>query len=315
MKGLIMKKLMLMISAIAAGFTASAQAEISMSGKGELGAVSGSNEAHIYNGGKLSFAFSAAPSETLTVSSSASIDLDANDDGADSAFDTAAFSTLTFASGGATIVVGGAVGLAGEGAGSVGGANGDLVDEGGYARGTKASLSDDEGYGVSLSTAFGSASVTASYFWDSDAEGNNADTSNAATASGISVSAPLGSNMTLGFGYASLDDSDETETGGSLAYTMGAGTLTVGMQSVKTATGSADEESTSAKFSTTLGTGTLKVGYNNAKVGALKSTQTEINYSQPIGDGMSFYADLQSIDASTAGTSGTNIAFGTAVSF
>ena len=314
MKGLIMKKLMLMISAIAAGFTASAQAEVSMSGKGELGAVSGSNEAHIYNGGKLSFAFSASPSDTLTVSSSAGIDLDPNDDD-DTAVTATGFSNLTFASGGATIVIGSAVGLAGEGAGSVGGANGDLVDEGGYARGTSASLSDDEGYGVSLSTAFGSASVTASYFWDSDAEGNNADTSNAATASGISVSAPLGSNMTLGFGYASLDDSDETETGGSLAYTMGAGTLTVGMQSVKTATGSADEESTSAKFSTTLGTGTLKVGYNNAKVGALKSTQTEINYSQPIGDGMSFYADLQSIDASTAGTSGTNIAFGTAVSF
>ena len=314
MKGLIMKKLMLMISAIAAGFTASAQAEVSMSGKGELGAVSGSNEAHIYNGGKLSFAFSAAPSDTLTVSSSAGIDLDPNDDD-DTAVTATGFSNLTFASGGATIVIGSAVGLAGEGAGSVGGANGDLVDEGGYARGTSAGLSDDEGYGVSLSTAFGSASVTASYFWDSDAEGNNADTSNAATASGISVSAPLGSNMTLGFGYASLDDSDETETGGSLAYTMGAGTLTVGMQSVKTASGTDDEESTSAKFSTTLGTGSLTVGYNNAKVGALKSTQTEINYSQPIGDGMSFYADLQSIDASTAGTSGTNIAFGTAVSF
>lgn len=303
-----------MISAIAAGFTASAQAEVSMSGKGELGAVSGSNEAHIYNGGKLSFAFSASPSDTLTVSSSAGIDLDPNDDD-DTAVTATGFSNLTFASGGATIVIGSAVGLAGEGAGSVGGANGDLVDEGGYARGTSAGLSDDEGYGVSLSTAFGAASVTASYFWDSDAEGNNADTSNAATASGISVSAPLGSNMTLGFGYASLDDSDETETGGSLAYTMGSGTVTVGMQSVKTATGTSDEESTSAKFSTTLGTGSLTVGYNNAKVGALKSTQTEINYSQPIGDGMSFYADLQSIDASTAGTSGTNIAFGTAVSF
>ena len=314
MKGLIMKKLMLMISAIAAGFTASAQADVSMSGKGELGAVSGSNEAHIYNGGKLSFAFSASPSDNLTVSSSAGIDLDPNDDD-DTAVTATGFSNLTFASGGATIVVGSAVGLAGEGAGSVGGANGDLVDEGGYARGTSAGLSDDEGYGVSLSTAFGTASVTASYFWDSDAEGNNADTSNAATASGISVSAPLGSNMTLGFGYASLDDSDETETGGSLAYTMGAGTLSVGMQSVKTATGTDDEESTSAKFSTTLGTGSLTIGYNNAKVGALKSTQTEINYSQPIGDGMSFYADLQSIDASTAGTSGTNIAFGTAVSF
>ena len=314
MKGLIMKKLMLMISAIAAGFTASAQADISMSGKGELGAVSGSNEAHIYNGGKLSFAFSAAPSDTLTVSSSAGIDLDPNDDD-DTAVTATGFSNLTFASGGATIVIGSAVGLAGEGAGSVGGANGDLVDEGGYARGTSAGLSDDEGYGVSLSTSFGAASVTAAYLYDMSSANNNADTSEADTGAGLSVSAPLGGNMTLGFGYASLDNTDETETGGSLAYTMGAGTLTVGMQSVKTATGTDDEESTSAKYSTSLGAGSLTIGYNNAKVGTLKSTQTEINYSQSIGDGMSFYADLQSIDASTAGTSGTNIAFGTAVSF
>ena len=65
--------------------------------------------------------------------------------------------------------------------------------------------------------------------------------------------------MTLSLGYASLDNTSETNTGGSVAYVMGGNTIELGYQSVQTASGTADETDTTARLTTSLGGLRLKL--------------------------------------------------------
>lgn len=312
-----MKKLLVLISSAFAAMVGSAHADISVSGSAGLGAVSGNGSAtNIYSGGAVSFALSSDLGNGVVVSTSAGITLDTNDATTSSGSTSATgLSNIAFATGGSTITVGRAVGLAGAGTGDVSGAAGDLVDEGGYTGPKRAGLSDDEGYGISLSTSVGGSTVTVAHILDltpAGTEYNNASTTEADTASGISVSVPVGT-MTLSLGYASLDNTSETNTGGSVAYVMGGNTIELGYQSVQTASGTADETDTTARLTTSLGGAAVKVGYGTGKIGADKSTTTEISVSQSVGAGASLFLDIQNHTGN--GTSGTNMALGTTVSF
>lgn len=309
-----MKKLLVLISSAFAAMIGSAKADISVSGSYGLGAVSGNGSAtNIYSGGAVSFALSSDLGNGVSVSSSAGITLDTNDTASSVA--ASGLSNVSFATGGSTITVGRAVGVAGTGTGDVSGAAGDLVDEGGYTGTARAGVSDDEGYGVSLATTFGGASVTVAHILDlsvETTENNNASTTEADTASGIAISVPVG-DMTLSLGYASLDNTSETESGGSVAYVMGGNTLSLGYQSVQTASGTDDETDASAKLATTLGSASVTIGYGSGKVGTNKTTATEISVSQSIGAGASLYFDIQNLTG--AGTSGSNMAVGTSFAF
>jgi len=312
-----MKKLLVLISSAFAAMVGSAHADISVSGSAGLGAVSGNGSAtNIYSGGAVSFALSSDLGNGVVVSTSAGITLDTNDaTTASGATSATGLSNVAFATGGSTITVGRAVGLAGAGTGDVGGAAGDLVDEGGYTGTARAGLSDDEGYGVSLSTSVGGSTVTVAHILDltpAGTEYNNASTTEADTASGIAVSVPVGT-MTLSLGYASLDNTSETNTGGSVAYVMGGNTIELGYQAVQTASGTDNETDTTARLTTSLGGAAVKVGYASGKIGTTKSTTTEINVSQSIGAGASLFLDIQ--NHTGTGTSGTNMALGTTVSF
>ena len=312
-----MKKLLVLISSAFAAMVGSAHADISVSGSAGLGAVSGNGSAtNIYSGGAVSFALSSDLGNGVVVSTSAGITLDTNDATTASGSTSATgLSNVAFATGGSTITVGRAVGLAGAGTGDVSGAAGDLVDEGGYTGPKRAGLSDDEGYGISLSTSVGGSTVTVAHILDltpAGTEYNNASTTEADTASGISVSVPVGT-MTLSLGYASLDNTSETNTGGSVAYVMGGNTIELGYQSVQTASGTDDETDTTARLTTSLGGAAVKVGYGTGKIGADKSTTTEISVSQSVGAGASLFLDIQNHTGN--GTSGTNMALGTTVSF
>jgi len=313
-----MKKLLVLISSAFAAMVGSAHADISVSGSAGLGAVSGNGSAtNIYSGGAVSFALSSDLGNGVVVSTSAGITLDTNDAlTASGSTSATGLSNIAFATGGSTITVGRAVGLAGAGTGDVSGAAGDLVDEGGYTGPKRAAVSDDEGYGISLSTAVGGATVTVAHILDltpAGTEYNNASTTEADTASGISISVPVGGAMTLSLGYASLDNTSETNSGGSVAYVMCGNTIELGYQSVQTASGTADETDTTARLTTSLGGAAVKVGYGTGKIGADKSTTTEINISQSVGAGASLFLDIQNHTGN--GTSGTNMALGTTVSF
>jgi len=336
-----MKKLMLMVSAIAAGFTSVAQAEIATSGSAGLGYVSGNTDVQdIYTGGAISFALSSTLDNGVTVSTSAGIRMDTNDSknttvsGVGVDVDTVAsgvntalksvyglatgFTAITFAGGNNSVTWGQDVDLAGEGAGSVGGVASDLVDEGGYGRDNSAALSDDSGGGVNFSTTMGDAAITLSYLAqvggaESSNEvrlGDSADT----TASGLSVSLPMGA-LAVSAGYASIENTD-TIVGASAAYSVGGGTVTVGYTSV-TVTGADDESAWSGNYKTSLGSAALAVGYSSAKKGTLTGTLLEAQISQSLGGGASVYAEIQtSSDTSgSATTDGTNMAIGTKYAF
>jgi len=325
-----MKKLLLMVSAIAAGFTSVAQADISISGSAGLGYVSGNTDVQdIYTGGAISFALSSTLDNGVTVSTSADIRMDTNDSKNQTTTKTAntiksvyglatGFTAITFAGGNNSVTWGQDVDLAGEGAGSVGGVASDLVDEGGYKRDNSAALSDDSGGGVSFSTTMGDAAITLSYLaqvggTDSSNEvrlGDSADT----TASGLSVSLPMGA-LAVSAGYATIENTD-TIVGASAAYSVGGGTVTVGYTSV-TVTGADDESAWSGNYKTSLGSAALAVGYSSAKKGTLTGTLLEAQISQSLGGGASVYAEIQTSSDTTgsATTDGTNMAIGTKYAF
>jgi hypothetical protein len=324
-----MKKLMLMVSAIAAGFTSVAQADISISGSAGLGYVSGdTNVSDVYTGGAISFALSSTLDNGVTVSTSAGIRMDTNDtknttsksgSNVTTVYQLATgFTAITFAGGNNSITWGQDIDLAGEGAGSAGSVASDLVDEGGYARDYSASLSDDSGGGLNWSTTLGDAAVTVSYLaqvggTESSNEirlGDSADT----TAMGVSLSMPLG-DLALSAGYADIESTDSI-MGASIAYGVANGTLTVGYREVKVDSGT-DESAWGASYSTSLGAATVKVGVNSAKVGSNTGTLTEAQISQSLGGGASLYAEIQTSSDTTGSTTtdGTNLAIGTKYAF
>jgi hypothetical protein len=335
-----MKKLLLMVSAIAAGFTSVAQADISISGSAGLGYVSGNtNVSDVYTGGAISFALSSTLDNGVTVSTSAGIRMDTNDAKKSSTAgnvdaDTATagtqgalksvyqlatgFTAITFAGGNNSITWGQDVGLAGEGAGSVGGVASDLVDEGGYARDYSAGLSDDSGGGVSWTTSMGDAAVTVAYLAQVGGTentneirlGDSADT----TAMGFSISMPLG-DLAISAGYADIESTD-SQMGAKVAYSVANGTLTVGYTEVDVDAGT-NESAWGATYSTSLGAATVKVGVNSAKVGSNTGTLTEAQISQSLGGGASLYAEIQTSSDTTGSTTtdGTNLAIGTKYAF
>jgi len=326
-----MKKLMLMVSAIAAGFTSVAQADISISGSAGLGYVSGNtNVSDVYTGGAISFALSSTLDNGVTVSTSAGIRMDTNDTKTTTASSnvqyqlSTGFTAISFASGNNTVTWGQDVGLPGEGAGSVGGVASDLVDEGGYGRDYSASLTGayDSGGGVTWSTTMGDAAVTIGYLVQNNTTeasneirlGDSGDT----TSIGVSVSIPMG-DLAVSAGYADVENL-ENQVGASVAYATAGGTVTVGYTTVDNATSNdsgTDESAWGVSYATTLGSAALKVGINSAKKGTKTGTLTEAQISQSLGGGASLYAEIQTSSDTTGSTTtdGTNLAVGTKYAF
>jgi hypothetical protein len=326
-----MKKLMLMVSAIAAGFTSVAQADISISGSAGLGYVSGNtNVSDVYTGGAISFALSSTLDNGVTVSTSAGIRMDTNDTKSTATASShvtyqlsTGFTAITFKGGNNSVTWGQDVGLAGEGAGSVGGVASDLVDEGGYGRDNSAGITgaNDSGGGVSWSTTMGDAAVTIAYIAQETPENSNEirlGDSTDTTAMGVSVSIPMG-DLAITAGFADVE-AKEQQTGASVAYAMAGGTITVGYTTVDNASShdsGTDESAWGATYVTSVGSATLKVGVNNAKKGTKTGTLTEAQISQSLGGGASIYAEIQTSSDTTgsATTDGTNLAVGTKYAF
>ena len=312
-----MKKIVLIVSAISAALFASATAKADVSLKGSAGAglVSGNstNGTRLYNGGAVSFALSSDLGNGIVVSTSAGISLDSNDAKTLGTVNATGLSNLSFATGGATITLGGDIDIAGDGVGEVGGVAGDLVDEGGYNSAILGlgGLTQEDGYGVALTTAVGGSTLTASYIIDSDDGNNYAKTDDTGSATGMQISIPMGAlSTTLGFG--SNDVNSETVVGGQVAYASDMGTITAGMADKS---GNVDTSTWGVAYSGTLGSASLKVGYSNGTSGSNKSTRTEASLSQSIGAGASVYFDVQSASGSGVTGAGTNIAVGTSFSF
>jgi hypothetical protein len=319
-----MKKLFIMVSALTAAVFSAAKADISASGSYGFHAISGGDVVGgdtattsgtlFMQGGGLSFAMSTTTAGGMTVSAGAGVSLDSND--SDSTKGVTGMANVTFAADGFSFQIGD-VDLVGDGTGHVGNVASDAVDNGGYtATGIATGVSDTEGYGFVASTSVGGASVSFAYLLDkANSAVNNAETSSGDYASGISVSMPMG-DLTIGLGYATTTQptagsANEVTTGISVAYGLGSNTLKLGYESTDETT---DSTTAAASLSGSLDADTTwAVGYTDGEAGTSASTRTEAKLTRSLGGGVSVYAEVQ--NTSGTGTSGTNMAVGTTVSF
>ena len=319
-----MKKLTYLISAIAAGFTASAHADVSVSGSGSATYISDqANEGNVIVGTAVSFGLSTTTANGMVISTSLALSQDPDTDSGPVGDGGQA---ISFATGGATITVGDVE--ISDTPGAVGGVVGDVLDDNaGMNSDVETAFDDDDGTGVTLSTAVGGATLTVGYIADLNTNSNgNMDDTGAETATSAVISMPMGA-VSLTAGFASSDT--ETSTGASASYAMGSGTLTVGYASMDlTATTSGDvtanndlsADGTSTVLGATYklaldGDTSLALGYAQKKDGDSESvSQTEMALSRSLGGGASVYIEMQNLNGDAA-AKGSAIALGTSVSF
>ena len=222
-----MKKLTYLASAIAAGFSANAVADVSVSGSGNAAYISdASGEGNVNVGSTVDFGLSTTTANGITVSTGLSITVDVD---GDAAATVGGGQSLTFAGDGATLVVGDI--SVSDTPGSVAGVIGGALDDNaaslgnGFDTDVAEAFDDDDGMGVSLSTSAAGASISVAYVFDTNEDSmSNVDSTRSASSFGVSV--PMG-DFSISAGVAS-HDSGESAAGGSVTAAIGAGTLKIG---------------------------------------------------------------------------------------
>jgi hypothetical protein len=320
-----MKKLTLALAAIATAFTATAKADVSVSGTANVAYIStagtGTNDEELAVGTTVDFALSTTTSSGMTISAGSSLSQD-YDGAANIGGDGG--NAVTFGVGGATIVVGDVE--ISDTIGAVGGVvNGPLDDASDLDTSVANGFSDDDGLGVELTTAVGSASLNISYVTNDGADNYgvvNSNASGADAAMSASISMPMGA-YTFTIGIAD-SDTGESSSGAEVSAAIGGGTLKLGYsnQTLIAAhtdlTTAGDTQVVGATYSMSLDADTsIAIGYTGRKDADSESdTKTELSVERALGGGASVYLDLVNLTGDTASNAdGTAIAFGTAVAF
>jgi len=321
-----MKKLTLALAAIATAFTATAKADVSASGSANVAylSTSGSDAAgdqELAVGTTVDFALSTTTSSGVSISGGMSLTTDYDNNNSSAADGGRA---ITFGVGGATIVVGDVE--ISDTIGAVGGVvNGPLDDASDLNTSVANGFNDDDGLGVELTTAVGSASLNISYVSNDDADNFgiiNNSSNGADAAMSASISMPMGA-YTFTIGVAD-SDTGESSSGAEVSAAVGGGTLTLGysQQTLIAAhadlTTAGDTQVVGASYSMSLDADTtVAVGYEGRKDSDSESdTKTELSIERSLGGGASVYLDLVNLTGDTAANAdGTAIAFGTSVAF
>ena len=321
-----MKKLTLAISAVAAAFGASAaKADISVSGSGSAAYLNdASSNARLNVGQAVSFSMSTTTANGISISGGMGL---TNTITTNAGQAVSGGQTLSFATGGATIVVGDVE--AGDTPGSVGGVVGGQVgDNGAFNSDVATGFADDDGLGLSLSTALGGSTLSIVYVANDGAD--TLGTINSSTAgedalTSASITVPMGM-YTVTAGVAD-SDTGESASGASVAAALGGGTLTVGFSTQTLVDGTTDATSgdlaasgdstvTGATYVMSLDADTtVSVGLQNAKDADNDSTsQFDASVSRSLGGGASVFLDIRSLSGD-ATQDGSAVAVGTSVSF
>ena len=320
-----MKKLTYLVSAIVAAFSATAHADVSVSGSANVAYVNDvQGNAIGANGSTLDFSLSTTTANGIGISTGLSITVDQD---AESGAAAGGGQAVTFTTDGATIVVGDME--LGDTPGSVGGVVGNAAgDVGGFDSDVHTGFADDDGYGLSFSTAVGAATVSIGYILEDDGNSRaDIDAAAAETMSAVNLSMPLGS-YTVSAGIAD-HSSGEQASGASVSGSMGGGTLTVGYSTqalLATSDGTTAADLAVAGDSVVMGATysmaldadtTISVGYQNAKDADSHShTRTDLSISRSLGGGASVFLDMRSLSGDTdTNGDGTAMSFGTAVAF
>ena len=323
-----MKKLIIALSAIAAavGFTTTAQADISVSGSSNVAYLSTSGadsdgDEELAVGNTVDFSMSTTTSGGIGISTSMSIsqDYDAaggvNADGGNS---------VTFATGGATIVVGDVE--ISDTIGAIGGVvNGPLDDASDLSSSAASGFTDDDGLGAELTTAMGAASLNISYVSNDGADNFgivNSSASGADSAMSASITMPMGAySFTIGVADS---DTGESSSGVTASGTLGGGTATIGysnqtlLASHASLTTAGDSDVYGATYVMSMDADTtISIGYQNKKdADSESSTQTDLSIERAMGGGATVYLDIRNLSGDTASNAdGTAIGFGTSVAF
>ncbi len=319
-----MKKLTYLVSAIAAAFTATAHAGVSLSGSANVAYVNDTQGNGIgANGTGVVFSMSTTTANGIGMSTGISITVSQDDE---SNANATSGQAVTFTTGGSTIVVGDIE--LGDTPGSTGGVVGNAAaDVGGIDSDVHTGFADDDGYGVSLSTAVGGSTVSIGYILEDDGNSRaDIDAAAAQTMTGFNISVPMGS-FTVSAGVAD-HASGESASGATVSGAMGGGTITVGYSQQ---TLLADSDGTAADLavagdSTVMGATysmaldadtTIKAGYQSAKDADSDShSRTDLSVSRSLGGGASVFIDMRTISGDTdTNGDGTSLAIGTAVAF
>ena len=307
-----MKKLSLLVSALTAGIFTTANADITVSGSSVVAYQSADSNNNTAHGGAVSFGLSTTTDSGMTVSSGAGITLSASSATASKAI--SGFQNITFATGGTSITIGNDVGLP-DGVGDVGGAVGSIAILNNKGMSETVGITDDEGTGISVTTAFGGATVGLYYVADSSPATTSGDIDGATdTGTGAKISTTMG-DLGVTVGYATHSDTslDDTETGIAVTYAAMGGTLTAGYE---TSTGANDGNQFGVSYAMTLDSASVTIGYSSADVDSKSATQTDVAVSYPMGGGMSVFAEMRSVsgDIGTTGAASTS-AIGTSIAF
>ena len=314
-----MKKIVYLLSAIGAAFAGTAHADISVSGSAVSTYASSDSNQYVNTSGGIAFALSTTTAGGMGISAAGGITTDLEGTAARA---STGLTSLTFATGGATIVIGNDV--AAPQIGNVGGVAGDMVDQGHQsidASPAVATDGDQDGSGISLTTAVGGGSLTAVYVWDGSPNANGQGNPDAGDSSmGFSFSMPAG-GATVTVGHSVSDDTtteNDTLSGITVAYPAMGGTLSAGYQQSQ---GGVDATAISAAFSMSMDADTtLAIGIKSSDEGAASASTTEAKISRALGGGASVYAEVKSSSGNstgagvTAGSSST-FAIGTSVAF
>jgi len=321
-----MKKLTLAISAIAAAFgAASAQADVSVSGSGSAAYLNDAASATKLNVGQfVSFSLSTTTSSGMTISGGMGL---SNTITTDASQGVSGGQSLSFSTGGATIVVGDVE--AGDTPGAVGGVvGGQIGDNGAFNSDVEDGFADDDGLGLSFSTALGGSTVSFVYVGNDNVNtiGElNSSASGADAVTSASITVPMGA-YTITAGVAD-SDTGESASGASVAAALGGGTLTVGYSTQTLVDGTSDATTSdlSASGDTTVmgatysmamdADTTIQVGIQNKKDADSDSTsQFDASISRALGGGASVFLDIRSLTGD-ATVKGSAVAVGTSVSF
>ena len=317
-----MKKLTLAISAIAAAFgAASAQADVSVSGSGSAAYINDAASATKLNVGQaVSFSMSTTTTGGMTISGGMGI---TNTNTTNALQAVSGGQTLSFATGGATITVGDVE--AADTPGAVGGVvGGQVADNGAFNSDVEDGFADDDGLGLSFSTALGSSTIAITYVGNDDfdtlGEINSSGAGDDALTS-ASITVPMGA-YTITAGVAD-SDTGESASGASVAAAVGGGTLTVGY-STQTLIAASGDDLAVAGDTTVMGASyvmamdadtTISVGLQNKKDADNDSTsQFDASISRALGGGASVFLDIRSLSGD-ATQDGSAVAVGTSVSF
>ena len=327
-----MKKLIIALSAIGAavGFTTSANADISVAGSSNVAYLSTSanttgGDEELAVGNTVDFSMSTTTSGGIGISASMSLSQDYDNNGQTSASGVDGGNSVTFTTGGSTIVVGDVE--ISDTIGAVGGVvNGPLDDASDLSSSVASGFLDDDGLGAELTTAMGAASINISFVSNDDADNFgilNSSVSGANSATSASITMPMGAySITIGVADS---DSGESSSGASASGTFGGGTATIGYSNqTLIATGnsklstSGDSEVLGATYVMSMDADTtISVGYQNKKdADSHSSTQTDLSVERAMGGGATVYLDIRNLTGDTAtNADGTAIGFGTSVAF